>query len=322
MAFLVANLIVPFVLSRIGARWVLIIGSGAFASFVASVAINGSAVLLYVTSILAGFGSAFVWTAGAEVIRQSSSTVNLGGNLGFQSAVYWLGSWLGVASGAFLLESLSLSNLYGIFLAAILFSGLFFWGIKSSEEFTKQDRVDLGYAFNRKMLLLSPAVVGTFFLASLGFSALNLIAVGFGLGFVGLLSTAGQASRILGGGLSGWLSDRLPKEFLLYTLLVFALIGTGLVILVPYASAILSGAVLLGVALAAVYPVTTAFLSKKITTKEYTKATAVFFLYTGIGSVAALLTTLMVDPRTSFLPGILMLVAAFPGVYFFARSKN
>ncbi len=321
VAFLAATPTVPVVLNRIGSKWALLLGMAGFASFVACIAVNANILLVYTVAILAGFGSAFVWVTGVQVIQQSSLTQNLGGNLGFQSAVYWLGSWLGVASGAFFLERISIGNLYGVFLIAILASGVFFGGIKSTNEISRQG-VNIGYAFSNKLLLLIPVVVGTFFVSTLGFSALNLIAVSFGLGFVGLLSTAGQTSRILGGYLSGWLSDHLPKEFLLYALMAFALVGVGLIVLIPHESMILFGVVLLGVALAAVYPVTTAFLSEKIAEEEYIKATSVFFLYAGIGSVSALGATLVVDPRTSFLPGVVLLLVAFPAVRQFAKSKK
>lgn len=324
-AFLFANIFVPKLITILGLRFSLILGAVGFAGFITSVATNTGVIFIYLTSILAGIGSSLVWISGGEIVARSSEKNKHGSNLGFQASIYWLGSWLGIGLGGFFLEKLALEELFIYFLLAILLSIPFFFLIKikndNNKNIEEEKKLQFKYLFDKRLILLFPFVFSSFFVSGLGFSAINLIALSFGLGFVGILAIISQGSRIIGSFSSGFLADKVSKINLLYVIIFFIFLGIPLIFLTSLKITVILGVIILNIAHPSVYPVSLALLKEKIPSADYTKSLGVFFLYTGLGSVSALLTTLYFDPKISFIPGIIFLLLAIPSIYFFSRIK-
>lgn len=323
IAFIIGTLVTPWIIGHLGVRWSLVAGSLTHAVFIASI-ISGYAPLMYVTGVAHGIGGAMLWISNVRVIDSNSDETNRGRNLGFQQIWYWSGSWLGVAGAGTLLGHIGLKELYFLLAASAFVAPVCFIAIKGADDLSVDQHRDLRMIFDRRLLLLFPLVFSAYFLSGMGFSALNLIALGFGIGFVGLIATVGQGSRILGTALSGWFADKFSKSKsrLLYSLVVVVLSGSGLILLGGKQEAIVLGTLLLFTGIAAIYPAGLSFLRTHFSEKEHTGAVGVYFLYSGVGSTMSLFATLVFDPRIAFLPGCLLLAVAIPGIYLLQRSKG
>lgn len=317
-SFTISTLFAPKLIEVMGEKLALIFGAVSYGIF--SLSLLSFELLLYPASILIGIGASLVWVASTRIITVSTENHLVGSVLGLQRSSFSIGALFGISAGSLFLETIDIASLYMIF-ALLSFASLFFFVFldHKKDKITKEKILNFSYLLDKKLLLLSPVVFATFYLSGLSFSAINLIALSFSLGFVGFLSTIGRASVILGDVITGRLSDILNKKMLLYLFVSLTILGCFLIFIKFNIIIITLGAILIGFGMSSVYPICLSLIKERFTLSEYNKASAIFFLYTGIGAMSALLTTTKIDPNMTLIPAIIFLIISLPSIFLFNK---
>lgn len=317
-AFMIAGIFITKLVPRLGGlKRSLMIGAFTYALFVASVAFNSTPLLL-AASVVIGIGAGLVWVCGAQIITNSSDERTTGRNLAFQIIAVNSGNIAGIYTGAYLVRTVSLENMYLALTASVLLAFLFLPWIRLAKEEVRERVFRAYYAFDRRMLVLFPLLFGSYFLAAQAFTAMNLIIVSLlGIASIPLVITVFKASNIAGSFSSGTISGWFSKAAVLTALVVIALSGiyffTQTHALVPF----LIGTVLIGFSVTAVYPVCLAWLKERLPSDEYLQALGIFHVYTNIGVVSAVTANMWLSSRSSFVPGVIALLLALPGIALF-----
>lgn len=318
ITFLFSNFIVSKAIFRLGLKPSLVLGAMSYGIYIIS-AFSRNPLILYPASILIGFGASLLWISSGQIIVRSSKKETIGTDLGLQQSFFSAGALFGVGIGALFLEILPPSILYIIFAILVFLSIPFFLKLKIEEEKVANKTIDFSFLLRRESYLIFPIVVGSYYLSGLGFSAINLIALTFGLGFVGFLSTTSRVGVIFGGVLSGKLADNFNKRILLYLLVLTGLLSSLLLINSFGTLTITLGAIFLSLSHPAVYTLCLSLLEEKVEKEDYTNMAGVFFIYANIGIVGALLSSIYLEPRSSFIPGIVLLILALPAIHIFSK---
>lgn len=322
-AYLAGGIITPKFIKRWGPKASLIGGAFTYFLFVLSVS-SGSIPLLYAVSLLIGFGAAFLWISSAQIIADASAENTMGRNLGFQNAIYLLGSFLGVVLGGLLVQYISLRVFYLFFAVSILISFYFFRLISGGNEIRSRDgKFHLRYIFKKKFLLLFPIIFSAYFVSAQAFAAINLIVLGlFGFGFVATSAVVFRLSAITGSFLAGRASDLFGREKVLIISAVLGAVGLLLFLANSMFFLMALGLVLMGLFTSATQPVCLSLLKDRVSGEEYSYAVGVFSVYATFAVVSALFATRFFGAYMSFIPGIIFLFLAFPALFFFKKMEN
>jgi len=318
--FLVAGILAPKIISILGLKKSILLGATTYWLFALSVILANPIVLFFISGLI-GFGAALMWISSGQIISDNSTKSNLGRNLGFQYASFLIGNLLGVAFGAALLTAVPFQYLYLYLAIAIMISIPFFAALKITEKKSMDKKFNPYYIFDKKLILLFPLVFSTHFIYSQTFAAMNLIVLGlFGIFFVGLLATIGRITGVLGGLSIGKISDKYKKEHVLYASIVIGIIGALLFVGSSEIVSVTAGIVFMAIFASATYPVCLSLLKQSVSEKDYIYAVGSFHVYTTVGVLGALYSTMIFDPRTSFIPGLIFLFISFPAIFFFSRK--
>ncbi len=321
-AFLLTGIIVPkFVPILGGLKSSLILGACTYVFFSVAVALDIVPLLLF-ASVVIGIGAGFLWVTSGKIITDSSEAHAVGQNLSLQQIGMYSGNILGVWIGGFLVQTLSLQNMFAL-LAFVTFLGtvLLFFVLPVREDVQTRPFKPY-YLFAPHMLMLLPLIFGAYYLQAQVFTAMNLAIVGLvGIGFIPLIISVLKVSNIIGSFSSGTLSGWYSKSGLLITLVAIALCGIVVFTLFSTLSSLLLGAILLGFSMAAIYPVALAWLKEKLPGDEYLYALSTFHVYTNIAVLGAIGVNLYLPAQTSFIPGALALLLAIPGIIMFQKFR-
>ncbi len=317
-AFMIAGIFISKLVPLLGGlKRSLMIGAATYALFVASVAFNNTPLLL-AASLVIGVGGGLVWVCGAQIITDSSGERTTGRNLAFQIIAQNAGNIAGIYTGAYLVRTFSLENMYLILTVSVLLGFVFLPWIRPVKEEVKERIFRAYYAFDRRMLVLFPLLFGSYFLAAQAFTAMNLIIVALlGIGSIPLVITVFKLSNIAGSFSAGTISGWLSKSAVLMGLVLIALGGVYLFTRTYALAPFLAGTVLLGFSIASIYPVCLSWLKERLPSEEYLQALGIFHVYTNIGVVSAVTANMWLSSRGSFIPGVVALLLALPGIALF-----
>ena len=303
-----------------GLKRSLIIGALTYVLFALSVASQSTPFIITIAFCM-GIGAGLLWISSGQLILDSSSE-HTARNLSFQMIALYAGNIFGVFAGGYLIEHVSPFLMYLVLATSMLLSIPFFLSVRPKREEVDIRPFKFGFLVDYRMLMLFPILFAAYFLQGQVFTAMNLVIVSaLGLGFIPIIISLVKVSNIIGTIGSGSVSDWYNKSVVLTSLVVIALSGIALFTLSTTFRFMLGGALLLGFAMAAIYPVSLAWLKEKITKEEYLYALGIFHVYNNIGTVAAITANLWLPAGVSFLPGALALLAALPGIYFFHRIR-
>lgn len=305
-----------------GLKKSLLIGAFTYALFTASVAVN-SAMLLYITSIIIGIGAGLLWISSGQIIRDSSAAQDVGRNFAYQTIGLYIGNILGVNIGLYLVQAFSAERVYFILTVSILLGLFVNFLVIPVKEGIEPSPFKPYYMFNKNMLMLLPLIFSAYFLQAQVFTAINLIIVSlFGLGSIGLAITAIKVSNIVGSLSGGKISGRYNKSSLLIFMVLMALLGVALMIWTHSLTFIILSAILLGFSMAVIYPVCLAWLNETIPAENYIYALGVFHVYSNLGIISAITANLKLSSGVSFIPGIIALALAIPGIIMFKQAAK
>ncbi|OGG71126.1 hypothetical protein A3F27_02170 [Candidatus Kaiserbacteria bacterium RIFCSPHIGHO2_12_FULL_53_13] len=317
-AFLIAGIFISKLVPLLGGlKRSLMIGASTYALFVASVAFNNMPLLL-IASVVIGIGAGLLWVCSGQIIADSSNERTAGRNLAFQIISQNGGNIAGIYTGAYLVRAFSLENMYLLLTASVLLGYIFLPWIRPAKEEVKEHVFKPYYAFDRRMLVLFPLLFSAYFLAAQTFTAMNVIIVTLlGVASVPLVISVLKVSNIIGsfsvGTISGWFSKAGTLSMLVLISLSGVYLFTQTYTLLP----LIVGAILLGFSMSAIYPVCLSWLKERLPSEEYLYALGTFHVYTNIGVVSAITANLWLPSGTSFIPGVIALIFAIPGVLAF-----
>lgn len=140
-----------------------------------------------------------------------------------------------------------------------------------------------------------------------------------GVGSIALIIGILKSGNIIGSLVGGIAADIWNKSAALVVTAVLACIGIALFVATQSFILIFIGAVLMGVSMAAVYPVCLAWLKERLKPEEYIYPLGVFHVYTNVGAIAAILANMWLSASLSFLPGVAALLFAIPGILLFSK---
>lgn len=316
--FLFTGIIVTKIIPWLGGlKKSLFIGAFTYFLFVASVAVNNTAIL-YAVSILIGVGAGLLWVSSGQIIADSSDEHTVGRNLAYQMIGLYSGNILGIYTGSYLIQTLSVKQTYLLLTLSILCGIFFLPGVQPVKEEIKNRLFKPYYMFSWQMVVLFPLIFGANFLQTQVFTAMNIIIVNLlGIGSVALLVTMIKVSNIVGSFSSGTISGWFSKAILLAILVVVAGLGIFLFIGTQIRALIFLGTILIGFSMAAIYPVCLAWLKEKLPAEEYLYALGVFHVYGNLGVLGAITANLNLSVDFSFIPAFIALFLAIPGIVLF-----
>jgi MFS family permease len=321
-SFLVAGISAPKIISKLGLKKSIVLGSSTYWIFTLSVT-TGNPLVLMSASALIGIGAALMWISSGKIISDSSTKANIGRNLGFQFALFLIGNLFGIAFGGFLITSVAPDTLYLCLTFSIMLSLPFFLGLSTKTGAHKPEKFNPYFMFDRRVVLLFPLVFSTYFIYSQTFASMSLIILAlFGIGFVGVLATVVRIVSMISGLSVGRIADKFRKDRLIYILSLVGFAGTAVFLLTNEMIFIVLGSVLIGVFISAAYPVCLAMLKESVKEKEYVYAVGSFHVYTTIATISAVFFTMITDPRLSFIPGLILLAVAPLAIFVLNKEKS
>ena len=172
-SLLITNFFSGFIVSKFGVKKCLIFGSVFYSLFIFSI-ISHNLFLIYLASVLLGFGASILWTAQGTFLVRSCNSSEYGKNSGFFSTFFQLGSVFGIMVVSLLITRLSFD--YSFLLIAVfpLISTVLFTTLKNTESQT----VDLKEKFNAFKRMLTNTYALRFALIWLSFSFVLASVVG------------------------------------------------------------------------------------------------------------------------------------------------
>ena len=300
-----------------GLKKSLLFGALTYVLFTAGIALNSTPILLAV-SVLVGIGAGFLWVSSGQIITDSSSEGSMGKNLAYQVIGQYSGNISGLYAGRYLIDIFPREGVYLVLSGCVLVGVILLLGVHPLKEEVRKKIFRPFYAVKPQMLALFPLIFGAYYLQGQVFTAMNFIIVGvLGVAFIPHVVSVLKVSNIAGSFLSGKLSDRHRKAFVLAALLAVALCGAGLFVATKEFVPLLAGAILLGFSMASIYPVCLSWLKERIPDDEYLYALGTFHIYTNVGVLAAITANLWLPLGMSFLPGAVALLLAFAGIVAF-----
>jgi len=231
-SLLVANFFSGFIVAKFGVKKCLVVGSLLYPLFI-FVLIFKIVPLIYLASVLLGFGASILWTAQATALIRLSNPHDYGKNSGFFSVVLQLGSALGIIIFSFFVVKLSFSFSFAIFGVCALIGTVILLILKKTESKT----VGLGDSLRSfKKIFKSPTAL-KFFGVWFSFSLVIALTTGqfpmeaekyFGLGSIGLLTPVFYFLPVVFSYFVGKKSDERGRKIFLTASYVFALMGLSL----------------------------------------------------------------------------------------------
>ncbi|MDP3784908.1 MAG: MFS transporter [bacterium] len=321
--FLVSGIFAANVIPFLGGlKRSLMLGALTYALFALSVAFQ-SAPILYAASALIGFGASLLWVSSGQIVADSSNETTATRNFAWRQIGLYLGNIFGINAGAYLITIFPLAKTFIILAAAILAGFLLLLWIKPLKEEVEARPFKPFYIFDRKVVMLFPLIFAADFMQAQVFTAMNLIVVNLlGMGFIALVVSILKVSNIAGSLSSGILAAKYSKAMVLALFVLMALSGSLLFVASETIYPLLFGALLLGLSMASIHPVTLAWLKDALPPEEYPYALGAFYVYSNVGVLAAVGSNLVLPPRTSFLPGIIALILALAGITLFNRWQK
>jgi len=317
-AFLVASIFISKLVPLLGGlKRSLIVGASTYVLFVASVALATTSLLL-IASVVVGIGAGLLWVSSTQITADSSTARNAGRNFGLQTATQNIGNIAGILTGGYLVHTLPISSMY-LILSAVALAGLVLlsW-VRPPREELEHRSFKTFFAFDKRMLALFPVLFGFSFLAGQAFTAMNVIIVALlGLGAIPLVIGIFRVSNIAGSLSIGTISDWFSRSLVIAFLIIVGLIGIVLFTTTRALAPLLIGVICIGVSLSALPPVCLAWMKERLHNEEYLHAFGIFYVYSNIGVVAAVISNLYLSPRASFIPVIVAFLLALPGILLF-----
>ncbi len=320
--FLISSIFVSKLIPALGGlKRSLLIGVCTYALFTVSIIINTP--LLLSAAIIMGIGAALVWVSSAQLIADSSTLHTAGRNLSIQVVGQNAGSIAGLFAATYITAYASIPHFYMILTALTLFSLPFLVWIRPIQEELRPRVFKPLYMFDRRLILLFPLLSSMYFLAAQSFTAMNGVIIGaVGIGEIALIIGLFKFSNIIGSFSIGSFSDRFSKVWVLIGLIVITILGIGMFVTAVNTPLLIMGALLIGFAMAAVYPVVLAWLKERLPADEYLYALGVFHIYTNVGVVGAIVINFWLSPGASFIPAIMLLLIAIPCTALFNKMTK
>lgn len=299
-----------------GLKRSLIIATFTYALFTASIAFNNAPFLL-IASVVCGIGAGLLWTASTQIIADSSAR-RAGRNFALQTAFQNAGNVAGIFVGGYLVGAVSLSTMYLIFAAATLMGPALLLGLRPTREELEHRPFKPFFMFDLRMLALFPLIFGATYLAGQAITAMNVVIVAsLGIGAIPFVTSIFRIGNIAGSLSIGAIADRLSKPFLIVVLIGMGLLGVLFFTKSTAEWPLITGTVLIGIALAALVPISLALLKERLHTEEYLYAFGIVYVYTNLGIVIAIISNIYLSSRESFIPGAIAFMLAIPGVFLF-----
>jgi len=321
--FLLAGTVVAKAIPLLGGlKRTLSLGACIYGLFIASIAFENTYLLLF-SSVVMGFGGALLWVSSGKIIGDSSSNETAGRNFAYQVVAQNLGSIAGLMIGAHLLRTVSFENMYLTLAAIVAIGAILTLFVKPSQQEVHDRPFNFFFLRDRRMLTLFPLLFGTAFLAGQSFTAMNTVVVDIlGIGSLALIIGVLKGGNILGSLVSGVVADAWSKMATLIITVALAFIGIVLFVATHSYFLIFTGAILMGIAMASVYPVCLALLKEHLKPEEYVYSLGVFHVYNNVGAIAAILTNMWLYGGFTFLPGVIALLFAVPGILLFPKMSR
>lgn len=321
-SFLISSIFISKIIYLFGLKLSLILGALTYLLFSLSVIINNN-LIIFLAAFLLGIGAALVWVSVGQVIKDSSTEKTIGRNLGFQAALFYLGTILGISSGGLLLKYFSMQLLYAYFSIAIILCLPCFLKISDLKGSIPNKKFNPYLIFKLKFLLLFPLIFSTYYFITQTFSSINLLILQlFGIVFIGILITIFRISMMFGVFTIGKISDLYNKEKTIYVVIIVGLVGIILLYLTHNIFSVTIGLILLGLFGSSSYPICISLFKKSSSSGEFLSAMGIFVFYNNVATVSALLATKYFNSQYNLVLGLTFLLLSFPAVYLFSRKYS
>ena len=231
-SLLVTNLFSGFIVSRIGAKKCLFLGSLFYSVFIFVLA-SKQIPIIYLASVLLGFGASLLWTAHGVFLIKSSGQGGFGKSSGFFTTFFQLGSTLGIIVAGILITRLSFEKYFLIFGILPVMAALAFLMLKKTEPVA----VGLNDNFNNLRKTVQNPMALKLSLIWLSFSLVIASVSGqipleikkyFGLGSIAFTTPIFYFLPIVLAYYLGRLSDIKGRKVFLFGAYIFILLGLGL----------------------------------------------------------------------------------------------
>lgn len=320
--FLITSVFSVQITNKVGLKRSVILGVIFYCLYIISL-ITLKPIYIYLGSSLIGVGATLLWVASTKIITDYSQAEEVGKYLGIQYASFLLGTLGGTFLGGVLVTRVSFTSLYLIFSAFILISIPFLKLLQIHESKIKQISFSPSYLWEKNVLLIFPIAYASAFVLSQTFNAMNLVILDlFDFSMVGKLSTLTRIVMVAGSLLLGKLADRVNKISLLFILITSGLVGLLSFLLTHRLLIIISGVILIGVFISATYATCLALLKQRLSEEKYAYAIGAFQVYITLAVLSAIISTLLLPPRLSFMPGIIALCISFVSLKYLAKTEK
>lgn len=131
-SLLITNFLSGFIVSKFGVKKCLIFGSLFYSLFIFTL-VTKIPFLIYLASVLLGFGASILWTAQGTFLVRTSEQKKYGKNSGFFNTIFQMGSVLGIMIFSFLVVRFSFRLPFLIFGIIPLIASIFFLTLKNVE---------------------------------------------------------------------------------------------------------------------------------------------------------------------------------------------
>lgn len=315
---LISSFFSGFLVSKFGAKKCLIFGAFFYSLFIFAL-LAKSPIFIFLASALLGFGASILWTAqGVSLVRFSEQN-HYGRNSGFFTALFQIGSVLGIIALGVLVSRLSFQSSFLIFGALPLIAVVFLFTIKNAESKNALPR----NGFRALKRVLTNAAALRFSLIWLSFSLIIASVIGkfplevkkhFGLGSIGFVTPIFYFLPIVFSYYAGRISDEKGRK--LFLVIAYILVLSGLILFMSQIYFELDkiffilSFLLISLGFAFYSPMTYALLGDISSDRNLEYLTALSLLVSNLGFVLVFLSNIFLPDIFSYLIAFLIIITS------------
>lgn len=310
--FTLSDPLASIFVSKFGAKKAMMVGVIAYGLYILFLPTK-LPIIIYLASILIGIGASLLWTGQNSYLVRASEEKSYGKNSGYFNTLTMIGSALGVILLGFLITRIS----YGqSFIIASLFSFVGILFILPLKDFRTENlgnhfkliRHALGsrIALQLSILWFSFSIVFGFAIGLIPIQLKNTL----GIDYVGLSSLFFIMPIVLSYFI-GKLSDIKGRNQIIIISFILCIVGLGLLYFYSNPVALVAGLILLSLNNAVISPMRYALVGDFTTAKNLDYLTGLFWMMQGVGTIFALVLSVIIDVKAAYLISIIVLIASF-----------
>jgi MFS family permease len=314
-SFMVASPFSPIFVFRYRAKSCVIVTALAFSLFIISL-LSMVEPFIYLTAVLLGIGAAVMWTAQNTYIIRISSKDVYGANSGFFTTLFNLGTGLGIIVFGYLMVQYSFNLSIIVFsIAPLLGIAMILWMKEPSfpvREKREPMKMMKQAALSGTVMRLSSIWFSFTFVMGLAIGILPIqINHLIGVEYIGILSSLFFLLPIATSYAFGRLSDIKGRTRLIHYSYVLGFIGLAILYLATEALGLILGIILLALNYSLLRPITMALPGDLTKGDNLVILTALFWTMRIVGVFSALLISLILPAKITYLVSLGVLLASF-----------